>query len=101
MQDNQNNLPEEELETSIITLTDEESGEQLDFVLIAEATIDEKHYYALEPAGEEESEEYVILRVTEDGDDLLLETVDDDEEFEKVEDYFNDLLFNEIDYDAE
>ena len=100
MQDNQNNIPEEELEASIITLTDDETGEKLDFVLIAEATIDEKLYYALEPA-DEESEEYVILRVTEAEDDLILETVDDDDEFEKVEDYFNDLLFNEIDYDAE
>ncbi len=100
MQDNQNNIPEEELEASIITLTDEETGEKLDFVLIAEATIEDKLYYALMPKDDEESEEYVILRVTEDNDDLILETVDDDEEFEKVEDYFNDLLFNEIDYDA-
>ena len=101
MQDNEKNLPEEELEASVFTLTDEETGEQLDFVLLADAEIDGKLYYALEPAGEEESEEYVILRVTEDGDDVILETVDDDEEFEKVEDYFNDLLFNEIDYDKE
>ncbi len=101
MQDNKNNLPEEELEVSVFTLTDEETGEQLDFTLLAEATIDEKLYYALEPCGEEESEEYVILRVTEDGDEIILETIDDDDEFEKVEDYFNDLLFSEIDYDAE
>ena len=38
-------------------------------MLIAEATIDEKLYYALEPANDEESEEYVILRVTEAEDD--------------------------------
>ena len=101
MQDNKNNLPEEELEVTVFTLTDEETGEQLDFTLLAEAEIDGKVYYALEPASEEESEEYVILRVTEDGDDLVFETVDDDDEFEKVEDYFNDFLFNEIDYDKE
>lgn len=101
MQDNQNNIPEEELEASIITLTDEETGEKLDFLLIAEATIDDKLYYALEPAEDNENEEYVILRVTEGEEDAILETIDDDEEFEKVEDYFNDLLFNEIDYDAE
>lgn len=101
MQENKDMLPEEEeVEVSVFTLTDEETGEKLDFTLLAEATIDEKLYYALEPV-DEESEEYVILRVTEDGDDLILETVDDDDEFEKVEDYFNDLLFNEIDYDAE
>ncbi len=101
MQDNQNSIPEEELESSIITLTDEETGEEFEFLLIAEATIEDKLYYALMPKDDEESEEYVILRVSGEGDDQILETVDDDEEFEKVEDYFNDLLFNEIDYDAE
>ena len=53
----------------------------------------------LVPAEDDECEEYVILRVTEDGDDILLESIDDDDEFEKVEEYFNDLLFSEIDYD--
>ena len=101
MQDNQNSIPEEELESSIITLTDEETGEEFEFLLIAEATIEDKLYYALMPKDDEESEEYVILRVSGEGDDQILETVDDDEEFEKVEDYFNDLLFNEIDYDDE
>ena len=101
MQDNQNSIPEEELESSIITLTDEETGEEFEFLLIAEATIEDKLYYALMPKDDEESEEYVILSVSGEGDDQILETVDDDEEFEKVEDYFNDLLFNEIDYDAE
>ena len=62
MQDNQNNIPEEELESSIITLTDEETGEEFEFVLIAEATIEDKLYYALFPRDDEESEEYVILR---------------------------------------
>ena len=101
MQDNQNNIPEEELESSIITLTDEETGEEFEFVLIAEATIEDKLYYALFPRDDEESEEYVILRVSGEGEDQILETIDNDDEFEKVEDYFNDLLFNEIDYDAE
>ena len=102
MAENEKNLPveEEDLEeVDIITLTDEETGEDKEFELLAQATIDEKVYYALVPANEE-SEEYAILRVTEDGDDLVLESIDDDGEFEKVEDYFNDLLFNEVDYDS-
>ena len=90
---------EEELEENIITLTDEETGEECDFELLARATIDEKLYFALVPADDEDAEEYVILRATVDGEDLLFETIDDDEEFEKAEDYFNDLLFNEVDYD--
>ena len=83
----------------VYTLTDEETGEEVDFQLIARATIDDVLYFALVPADDEECEEYVILRVTEDGDDLILESIDDDDEFEKAEDYFNDLLFGEVNYD--
>ena len=103
MADIEKNLPEDEKELEevpVFTLTDEETGEEKDFELLARATIDEKLYFALVPA-DEESEEYAILRVTEDGDDIILESIEDDDEFEKAEDYFNDLLFNEIDYDEE
>lgn len=89
----------EDLEDIIYTLTDEDTGEEIDFQLIARATLDDQLYFALVPADDEEAEEYVILRVSEDGDDLILETIDDDDEFEKVEEYFNDLLFGEVDYD--
>ena len=102
MADMEKNINEEveELDEVIYTLTDEETGEELDFQLIARATIDEKLYFALIPANDEECEEYVILRVTEDGEDLLRESIDDDDDFDKVEDYFNDLLFSDADYDA-
>ena len=89
---------EEEFDENIITLTDEETGEEQDFEIIAKATIDEKLYFALVPV-EDDGEEYVILTATVDGEDLLFETIEDDDEFEKVEDYFNDLLFSEVDYD--
>ena len=101
MADIEKNLPAEENELDevpVFTLTDEETGEEKDFELLARAELDGKLYFALVPA-DEESEEYVILSVEEDGDDLILETIESDEEFEKVEDYFNDLFFNEIDYD--
>ena len=99
MSDMNENVNVEELEEPfIITLTDEETGEDKEFELLAQATIDEKVYYALVPANEE-SDEYAILRVTEDGEDLILESIDDDDEFAKAEDYFNDLLFSEVDYD--
>ena len=89
---------EEQLENNIVTLTDEETGEEADFELYARATIDDKDYFALVPC-DENSDEYVILRATIDGEDMLFETIDDDDEFEKVEEYFNDLLFSEVDYD--
>ena len=91
----------EELDDIIYTLTDEETGEEIDFQLIARATLDEVLYFALVPANDPECEEYYILRVTEDGEDVVLESIEDDDEFEKVEEYFNDLLFGEVDYDEE
>lgn len=103
MADFEKNLNEEEVEELgdiIYTLTDEETGEDIDFQLIAKATIDDVLYFALLPV-EDESEEYYILRVSEDGEDVIFDTIEDDDEFEKVEEYFNDLLFGEVDYDKE
>ena len=94
-----NNEEIEELGDIIYTLTDEDTGEEIDFQLIARATLDDVLYFALIPAEDEDADEYVILRVSEDGEDVILESIDDDDEFEKVEEYFNDLLFNEVDYD--
>ena len=99
MADLEKELGEEELD-NVITLTDEETGEEKDFELYARCTIDDNLYFALVPV-DDEGDEYVILRATVDGDDMVFETIDDDDEFEKVEDYFNDLLFNEVDYDED
>ena len=90
----------EEAEDNVITLTDEETGEERDFELYARCTIDDNLYFALVPV-EDDGDEYVILKATIDGEDMNFETIEDDDEFEKVEDYFNDLLFNEIDYDED
>lgn len=94
-----NNEEIEELGDIIYTLTDEETGEEIEFQLIARATLDDILYFALVPANDPECEEYYILRVSEDGEDVLLESIEDDDEFEKVEEYFNDLLFGDVDYD--
>ncbi len=99
MEENKN-INVEDNEPWIITLTDEETNEEKDFEVIAQGTVDEKNYFALVPANEE-SDEYVILEYREDGDDIILETIEDDDVFDKVEDYFNDLLFSEVDYDEE
>jgi uncharacterized protein YrzB (UPF0473 family) len=91
MADIKNNEEMEEA-LDILTLTDGETGEEKDFELLEKAEIDGKIYFALLPV-EEDAQEYVILRAEADGDDMTLETVDDDEEFDKVADYFDDLFF--------
>ena len=92
------NQTQEDGELDIVVLTDEETGEEREFQICANATIDDNLYFAFIPV-DEESEEYVILRASIDGEDMLFESIEDDDEFETVEDYFNDLLFSEIDYD--
>ena len=96
MEDKNYNVEEEEV--PVVTLTDEETGEDIDLEVLAETTIDERRFVALIPV-EEEANEYVILEVKEDGDDILFETVEDEAVAEKVEDFFNDLFFSEMDYD--
>ena len=90
-------LQEDEIYT--YTLTDDE-GNEYEFELLGTAEIDGKTYYALVPTGENESEEYAILRAEEDEEGVNLVTIDDDDEWEKVADFFDDQLFSDVDYDA-
>ena len=97
-------MAEEFMGDEIFTLTDEE-GNESEFELIASQEIDGVTYVALVPyvEGNEaaEEQEYVVLKLEADekGEDLLV-TIDDDDEFEKVAEIFEDMLFDEIDYDA-
>jgi uncharacterized protein YrzB (UPF0473 family) len=88
----------DESEGYFLTLTDEATGEDKEFELYARATIEGKDYFALAPVNES-TDEYIILSGRRDGDNIMFETVDGDDEFEMVEDYFNDLLFGEVNYD--
>lgn len=96
-----NNAPEEEEYDEIITLTDLESGEEENFILLGEVEMDGCDYMALEPE-ENPNGEFVILKkvVDEEGNVDLID-IEDDEEFDKVADFFEDELFGEADYDAE
>ena len=93
----------EEYDPEIYTLTDED-GNELHFALLGTLEHEGAVYKALIPVnedGEEESEEYVILKcgVDEDGEDIL-ETIEDDEEFDRIADIFDDEL-SDIFYDDE
>jgi uncharacterized protein YrzB (UPF0473 family) len=104
-EEKKNQMAENEEEAdNIITLTDED-GKDIDFEIIGDAEIDGVVYYAMTPAGAQENNEgiieYVLLKLTkdEDGEEVFV-TVDDEDEFDKVADYFDDMFDSEEDYDA-
>jgi len=102
--DKKNEIEEdEEYDPEIYTLTDEDDNE-LHFALLGTLEHEGNVYKALIPVnedGEEQSEEYVILKcaVDENGEDVL-ETIEDDEEFDRIADIFDDE-FSDIFYDEE
>ena len=93
---------EENMSNEYYTLTDEE-GNEIEFELIGQCEYEGTTYYAMIPTDADDSGdvyEYTILKsVMEDGEEMLV-SIDDDEEFDNVADYFDDLFSQEIDYDA-
>ena len=93
----------EENKSNYVILTDEE-GNELHFALLGTLEHGGETYKALIPVnedGEEESSEYVILKcsVDENGEDIL-ETIEDDDEFDEIADIFDDE-FSDILYDED
>ena len=93
-------LDEEYFDTEIYTLTDEEGNEE-EFELIGKYMENGVTYNALIPADEKKQNgEYIILRREEDEEgNVFLATIEDDEEFDKIADIFDDS-FNDVDYDG-
>ncbi|MGI6166667.1 MAG: DUF1292 domain-containing protein [Eubacteriales bacterium] len=85
------------------TLTDEE-GNEYNFELIGRCELDGNVYYALIPIddvkGNDEYAEYTILKeiIGEDGEPEWV-TIEDNDEFDDVADYFDDLFSREMDFD--
>ena len=89
-------------ESEFYTLTDED-GNEIEFELVGSAEIDGVEYFAMVPTDSESAEdgmvEYVVLKKeTVDGEEMFV-TIDDDDEFDKVADYFDDMFDSEEDYD--
>lgn len=78
----------------VITLVDEE-GTEHDFTVIDIISVDQSEYAILLPV-EEESDEAIILKFSqdEDGNELLID-IEDDEELEKVADAWEKMLAEE------
>jgi len=88
----------DDFEYDVFTLTDEE-GNESQFELLGNLELDGNKYVALIPF-EGEDDEYVILKIStdDDGNEILL-TIDEDEEFERVADAFEDSFMEEYDLD--
>jgi uncharacterized protein YrzB (UPF0473 family) len=104
-----NNTPEDEIdeEIDIITLTGED-GEEHDFEVLLSKEIDGVNYIALVPVCddedcEDEPDAYVLLKfqVDENGEEELVGIDEDDPDFDRIVEIFNDELFSEYDYDEE
>ena len=93
-------MAEELFDDDIYILTDEEGNENK-FELQGSLELDGVTYLALIPI-DETDDEFVILKVEmdEEGEEILV-TIDDDDEFDKIADIFQDELFSNIDYDDE
>lgn len=89
-----------EFETESVTLTDED-GVEKNFDIIGSMELDGNTYFALVDA-ESDEDEYIILKsVMDENNEEILITIDDDDEFDKVADAFDNELMSEYDYDQE
>ena len=89
-----------EFETESVTLTDED-GVEKNFDIIGSMELDGNTYFALVDA-ESDEDEYIILKsVMDENDEEILITIDDDDEFDKVADAFDNELMSEYDYDGD
>lgn len=89
-------FPEEEPE--IIYIPDDDGNEE-EFEVIIKFEVDgsDAMYMMVVPFSEEENEveDVYAFRYEEDGDDLKLYTIDDEDEWQIVEETFNTLMDNE------
>lgn len=99
------NNPDMQEEPEIIYIPDEEGNEE-EFEIIMRFEVDgsDKKYMMLVPViaseDEEENEEVYAFRFEEDGEDLKLYTIEDEEEWNVVEETFNAIM-EEMDEEEE
>lgn len=78
----------------VVTLVDEEGAEH-DFTLIEIIEVDGSEYAILLPVNEDDNEAIILkLAKDEEGNDLLVD-IEDDEEWEKVADAYEEMIAEE------
>ena len=73
--------------------TFDEDGNKVSFELLDIVTVDDVEYALLLPAGEKKDEEgeILVMRVHKDGEDYSFEVIEDDEEFNRIAEYIEEL----------
>ena len=91
---------DEMVEADILTLTSDD-GEEFHFELVDRAEVDGTEYVALIPLPDEDDEEdpdddadgeLVFMKVIMDGEEEFLESIEDDDEFERISEFFTERL---------
>lgn len=78
-------------EKKLIETLDEE-GNLVKFELFDIVEYEDKEYALLLPAeSEDDYDEVILMRLTKDGEDYIFEAIEDDEEFDKVSEYIENL----------
>ena len=82
-----------EIEENNIIETVDENGDVITFQLFDIVEFEEKEYALLLPVEEEEPDEVemVLMRLVKDGDDYSFESIDDEDEFDRVSEYIESL----------
>ena len=77
-------------ENKIIETIDEE-GNPVKFELYNIIEFEDKVYALLRPLESEDTEELVLMEIVADGEEYSFETIEDDDEFERVSEYIESL----------
>ena len=92
------------LDEDLVVLTTDD-GVEHNFYHVATVDYKNEWYVFFQPAEEIpdiDEDEVVIFRLEEDENgEEILSTIDDDDEYDRVADAFDDEVFSEIDYDEE
>lgn len=71
--------------------TVDENGNEVKFELFDIIVFEEQEYALLTNPEDENDENIVVMKLLKDGSGYSLETIEDDEEFEKVSEYIESL----------
>lgn len=97
---------EEQVEMPIIAMTDEETGEEINFAIIDAVEYNKQKYILVveEDYIEDDEAEAIVLKVFEDPnnkEDFYYQTITDEEEFAEIQDVFMEKDIDEFEVTAE